>query len=1557
MRISKIISISIAAFFVIAAFSPFVLGTTILGTIHDISPGVNDTFYEATGGEHSDSDWSVATVHTQYNYAGAYAFTSGNIRSTAWAGVWVQVSPTENAVYHASVFGNCRGSIIVADPGTLIFDLLGINVPSLAYGYLAFYARLLEIDYNNPTEPILLERKLIAKAHCDDFFAGREDITVSSFMRDFEWWGIAGKVYAIELYAYADSWSFLACSEVSAKYFWDYEPNSQGIYLEKVDIWTQDPPLTTCSISGTEGENEWYTSPVTITIDSIESTGGNVAKTYIFKHYGPPTILTEPTDPFSFIDYYEGEWDVIYYSVDHEANQESSKTTHYKIDTIAPTADTIAIEGDVDWTNSELVTISLTASDSTSGVRHMRFSDDLIIWGDWVPYQNTIQWQLDSGDGEKNIYFQVKDEAGNPSNIIYDSIILDTIAPFTTSSISGATGSCGWYRSQVTVTLIPLDSGGSGISSTSYRINGGPWQTYSSAFSVSNDGHNLVQYYSVDIAGNIENTNSIMIKIDTSAPVTTSSLSGTVGQNGWYTSSVTITLSPTDNSPGSGIAHTSYRIDGTSQTYSVPFSIDSEGQHTVLFYSLDIAGNIEIIKSIDVNIDTIDPSTSYDLSGTIGQNGWYTSPVTVTLSPTDSTSGVSITKYGQIGYSWQDYSGPFTINSDGEYEYCYYSQDIAGNFEDVGYLPIISIDATPPSQPGKPAFVSGIPGDANDNIYTLSWNPSSDSGSGIDYYEIYVRYDDPQGGLNYVDIAYDNRYTVNGYSMDETWIDYYVVVAVDSAGNPSNPSPNSDPINAPYDKKITNNPISVDATNPSIAIDNEGCYHIVWADDHTGNNEIFYMNVDENWNILEELQLSNDAGDSISPSIAVYGPDASTGENIIRVIWTDNRDGSYRVIERIWDDGSWSGSIFISDPGINAMEPDIAVDSDGDFHYVWHEVELKKQGKNWYERNRISYRENDGAVTTLYEISKVQIEGMHADILRSTCIAAGNDETGSTIVHVAFSEGPRLPLETGDTDFKYMRCINNVWDNPTILGSDPIADEVRRMSIDADNAGNVYGAWEFLGTYVTPTIDIMFIRSDDGGASWYDSFEIDYSPTTVNNDQIMPDIAVGSNGQVYLALVGYYLGQPKYIHCVKSTDYGITWTRIQDMLNEVLPNTDYMEPCICIDPNSGRLGAVWQGNPSGNWEIWFTSKFYLLSTPIETYYLDILDSNPLESGSCAPSQGMRQYPEGKIISIGAIPATDYQFDYWILDGQNRPDLPQIVDITMNTDHTLQPVFLYGGGPQTHYLTIEAKYFDNKDNPKDLPALIYIDDLNNHIGEANGNPIEVSEDDHEVMVQFSVTHRGNNYVFNYWENDIPLTNPGTVSVLQDITITAWYKIDTGGTQYALDITVNNAAWGTTDPEPGPHTYPEGDPATVTAIETSGGFVHWILDGDTNNPRTENPISIDMNADHTLEAIFQDGGGQTYTLTVEAMDLSGNAIRGVPVTINGNPSGQTTPLSIDLSAGVYNVEVPSEYSKGNKRYGFHHWEDINGVIISPGEIVPVDLSSDLTLIAVYMKVVTL
>jgi hypothetical protein len=173
------------------------------------------------------------------------------------------------------------------------------------------------------------------------------------------------------------------------------------------------------------------------------------------------------------------------------------------------------------------------------------------------------------------------------------------------------------------------------------------------------------------------------VTYDTTPPVSTATLSGTLGNGGWYTGPVQVTLSATDT--GSGVRDIGYLIDGIAPPAvrggPPPFTVTGDGTHTVTFASGDYAGNGEATQTITFKIDTTPPTTAFQLWGADGHGGHYSSDVRVVLLPTDATSGVAATYYRVDDGTLTPYHGDFMVRGLGQHHVTFYSVDNAGNVE------------------------------------------------------------------------------------------------------------------------------------------------------------------------------------------------------------------------------------------------------------------------------------------------------------------------------------------------------------------------------------------------------------------------------------------------------------------------------------------------------------------------------------------------------------------------------------------------------------------------------------------------------------------------------------------------------------------------------------------------------------------------------------------------------------------------------------------------------------------------------------------------------------
>jgi peptidoglycan/xylan/chitin deacetylase (PgdA/CDA1 family) len=178
------------------------------------------------------------------------------------------------------------------------------------------------------------------------------------------------------------------------------------------------------------------------------------------------------------------------------------------------------------------------------------------------------------------------------------------------------------------------------------------------------------------------------VSVDTLAPATAISCNGSTCQPTTYTSTVSVTLTPTDT--GSGVASTHYTTDGTTPTLSSPtytgaFPLTSSA--TVGYRSWDNAGNAETahtqVISVQQGPDTTPPATTISCNGAPCATTGYTAPVSVSLAATDAGWGVANTYYTTDGSTPTTastvYTGPFTVKQNTTVTF--FSTDLAGNAE------------------------------------------------------------------------------------------------------------------------------------------------------------------------------------------------------------------------------------------------------------------------------------------------------------------------------------------------------------------------------------------------------------------------------------------------------------------------------------------------------------------------------------------------------------------------------------------------------------------------------------------------------------------------------------------------------------------------------------------------------------------------------------------------------------------------------------------------------------------------------------------------------------
>ncbi|XNR88291.1 DUF1080 domain-containing protein [Streptomyces sp. R-74717] len=232
---------------------------------------------------------------------------------------------------------------------------------------------------------------------------------------------------------------------------------------------------------------------------------------------------------------------------------------------------------------------------------------------------------------------------------------------------------------------------------------------------------------------------------DTTAPETSAKVDGDKNADGAYIGQATVTLSATDDSSGVDTVEYAVGADGAWQPYTAPIVVNEVGTHTIRYRATDKAGNTAAEKPVDFAVaapptdDKTPPETSATVSGEKDDQGQYLGMATVTVTASDTGSGVNTIEYaiGADG-AWQPYTAPVMVHETGTHQVRYRATDKAGNAAAEK-----SVDFTvvaPPTQDKTPPETSAeVEGDKNsDNAYITSAKvtvTATDAESGVDKVE------------------------------------------------------------------------------------------------------------------------------------------------------------------------------------------------------------------------------------------------------------------------------------------------------------------------------------------------------------------------------------------------------------------------------------------------------------------------------------------------------------------------------------------------------------------------------------------------------------------------------------------------------------------------------------------------------------------------------------------------------------------------------------------------------------------------------------------------------
>ena len=558
--------------------------------------------------------------------------------------------------------------------------------------------------------------------------------------------------------------------------------NSSIMWLKRETGSTAGNGVTVSVASGNMGQNEWYTSNITLRVLGTDTGSSRVTYRVRGTAYSNGTIgnteyqagevdtgEVEIANGTTFRIAIDGSFAIVAYTYDSGGMRLSTAPTlNVRRDASRPIVTLYKGEQVI----GEGFRISMAADDYASGLategrytyRHKLAPN--MTYTDNLSQETTYLYTGLEADKTYDMYMIVKDEAGNmtASDVISRPAIWVSEGPGKTGD-SGTEGAREYYQSDFNVSITGQDENNVDISRVTYQILGTTTGAgnmdgtyYDRGVSLPEDEIEMANEKTIQIRAdgnwtikvhtyNKENvrvtTNTLEVTRDTVTPEppVIEVVSGTMGEETYYRSDITVKLSSQDDTcykkttyTVTGTATGNGTIGGVSVTANQQvnitetdianggtFVIAADGRWTVKGYTYDKAGRKSVVaEGIVVTRDMVNPvaNTPTITSGTQGEASYYRSNVTIKISGTEVTSykkatyrvtgtakgngavgGTSVTTNQAVDTGEVEIAnnGTFTITADGKWTITAYMYDRSGRTTAVSGNLVFTRDTVAPT--------------------------------------------------------------------------------------------------------------------------------------------------------------------------------------------------------------------------------------------------------------------------------------------------------------------------------------------------------------------------------------------------------------------------------------------------------------------------------------------------------------------------------------------------------------------------------------------------------------------------------------------------------------------------------------------------------------------------------------------------------------------------------------------------------------------------------------------------------------------------------------------
>jgi len=507
----------------------------------------------------------------------------------------------------------------------------------------------------------------------------------------------------------------------NVKYYWRafaYDGN-WSTSSDVRDFTVDAKPPTALSITINSGKNATNSRSVTLTVSATDNRAGMFSgmSGMSFSNDGLSWSAWESyTNSKAWtLEDFQGLHRVYFRPRDAVGNVADPASSTIIYDNVAPNGLLLTVDSGAAYSRDDKVNLTLSASDTTSGVLLMSFSNDGTKWGPWENFASSKKdWNITdpanggtNAEGKKTIWFRANDTAGNVAPKVSSVITYDKTSPQGGSIVING-GDLYTTTRLVNVYISGTDTI-SGVADMAIDMGQGfgPWEPYvSSKFIVlpTNNGPKNVKIRLKDVAGNTGQPFQGTIYYDDTPP---GLMTITPAQN--ITNILQVNLKMTANDTGSGLKDMSFSFDGqlwTSWEVWSPTKLltlpPGDGTKSIYLRARDNAGNIGGPVRASLMLDTEPPMATV----TVNSGASYMNNSTVQLAfsllgLTDLTGyEVSMSNDGTTWSTYQPLTGsvPWTmLPGDGDKKVRANIRDPAGNLAQIEST-IIILDTTAPDQ-------------------------------------------------------------------------------------------------------------------------------------------------------------------------------------------------------------------------------------------------------------------------------------------------------------------------------------------------------------------------------------------------------------------------------------------------------------------------------------------------------------------------------------------------------------------------------------------------------------------------------------------------------------------------------------------------------------------------------------------------------------------------------------------------------------------------------------------------------------------------------------------